>query len=84
MVNFIFVGCILLCYLLILYEHIIYMICICNPQSQIFLFLMYVACLVYLIHINFTMLILIEIIIINKLITIFLMQFHQPSLSPSL
>jgi hypothetical protein len=32
---FIFVGCILLRYLRILYEHIIY---ICNPQSQLFLF----------------------------------------------
>jgi hypothetical protein len=35
-INFIFVGCILLRYLRILYEHIIY---ICNPQS---LYILYV------------------------------------------
>jgi hypothetical protein len=40
---FIFVGCILLRYLLILYEHIIYTIDICNPQSQLFLFVRYLT-----------------------------------------
>jgi hypothetical protein len=46
-VDFIFVGCILLRYLRILYEHIIYMIYIyiCNPQLQLFFFISFVTSL---------------------------------------